>query len=128
MSVLLLVSDVVMNAPVPIPTPTDPAFDPDDVTSGPVGFFVIFGLFIMVALVTFDLLRRVRRIKYREVVREQLEQEVAERDAKAAGDAPDPADPSATGDAGPASTGEAQPSVEQPVEPTPTRDDRDRTD
>ncbi|KAB1657928.1 hypothetical protein F8O01_06530 [Pseudoclavibacter chungangensis] len=69
-----------------VPTPTDPPFDPDDVTPGVVGFAAIFVLFLMVSAIAFDLIRRVRRVKYREVVREKLEREVAERDANAARD------------------------------------------
>ena len=90
MNALLSVVAAVSADDAPTPTPTPLPFNPDDVTPGVIGFFVIFALFVAVGLITFDLIRRVRRAQARMVVREQLEAELAERegaDGAAAGGA-----------------------------------------
>lgn len=70
---------------VPTPTPTPLPFNPDDVTPGVIGFAFTFIVFILVGLIAWDMLRRVRRARYREEVRSKIAAEVAERDG-------DPAD------------------------------------
>lgn len=67
---------------VPTPTPT-PTVDPDLVTPGPAGFLVIVLLVVATVLLAMDMLRRVRRARYREEVREALDaEEAAARDAE----------------------------------------------
>ncbi|MFC0682316.1 hypothetical protein ACFFGH_31180 [Lysobacter korlensis] len=51
--------------------------DPDTVTPGVVGFLAILFLAVATILLVLDMLRRVRRTRYRGEVREQLERERA---------------------------------------------------
>jgi flagellar biosynthesis/type III secretory pathway M-ring protein FliF/YscJ len=56
--------------------------DPDLVTPGPWGFITILVLVVAVFLLVFDMLRRVRRARYREEANEVLDaEEAAARDA-----------------------------------------------
>ncbi|MGK9219292.1 MULTISPECIES: hypothetical protein [unclassified Microbacterium] len=91
-------------AATPSPQPT---VDPDLVTPGPLGFATIVVLVIAVFLLVFDMLRRVRRARYREEANAVLD---AEEEAAAQ----EGADPRGTGTAsdGRGETGE---------EPTPGR-------
>lgn len=74
--------------PEPTPTPTM-TVDPDSVTPGPGGFIVIALLALAVALLAIDMMRRVRRARYREEARLAIDaEEAAARDA-AAGEAPE---------------------------------------
>ncbi|WP_114589575.1 hypothetical protein [Microbacterium arborescens] len=70
------------SAATPLPEIT---VDPTSVTPGPWGFGAIVILTIAVVLLLLDMLRRVRRGRYRAEVREQLDEEDAagrgERDA-----------------------------------------------
>lgn len=72
------------SAATPIPEIT---VDPTSVTPGPWGFGAIVILTIAVVLLLLDMLRRVRRGRYRAEVREQLDEEDAaargERDSDA---------------------------------------------
>ncbi|WP_424448823.1 hypothetical protein [Microbacterium arborescens] len=72
------------SAATPIPEIT---VDPTSVTPGPWGFGAIVILTIAVVLLLLDMLRRVRRGRYRAEVREQLDEEDAaargERDTDA---------------------------------------------
>jgi len=43
-----------------------PGLDPDQVTPGPWGFFITFGLAVVVILLIWDMQRRIRRVRYRE--------------------------------------------------------------
>ncbi|HWR85334.1 MAG TPA: hypothetical protein VN200_05005 [Rhodoglobus sp.] len=65
------------------PVPTPPAYDgdPDLVTPGVIGFVITFLVALITVLLIIDMVRRVRRVRYREQVRQELE---AERDAGAA--------------------------------------------
>ncbi|HEY0258549.1 MAG TPA: hypothetical protein VGC18_01745 [Lacisediminihabitans sp.] len=56
------------------PTP-QPNFDENSVTPGWVGFLITFGVAVLVLLLCIDLVRRVRRVRYRGEIREQLEAE-----------------------------------------------------
>ena len=60
----------------PIPTPSM-TVDPDSVTPGPLGFGVIILVVIIVVLLIWDMNRRIRRVRYREEVREELDAEEA---------------------------------------------------
>jgi len=53
-------------------------FDPNTVTPGVIGFLATFGLALIVVLLAFDMVRRVRRTRYRAEIGEQLDAEEAE--------------------------------------------------
>jgi hypothetical protein len=59
-------------------TPTPTPLDEDSVTPGWVGFVVIFALALVTVLLIIDMTRRVRRVRYREEVREKLAAEKAD--------------------------------------------------
>jgi hypothetical protein len=66
--------------PTPSPTPSD--FNEDTVTPGWEGFTVIFLVAVVVVLLIVDMVRRIRRVRYREEVRAQLASEAeATKDA-----------------------------------------------
>lgn len=69
-------SAVVLLASTPTPQPN---FDQNSVTPTWVGFAATFGVAAVVVVLCIDLVRRVRRVRYRGEIREQLE---AERDAE----------------------------------------------
>lgn len=75
-------SGLPLPAGLPTPPVPTPSFNPDDVTPGPIGFAFIFLTFVVVALIAFDLIRRVRRVKHREQVRAKLQAELDEREAQ----------------------------------------------
>jgi len=64
-------------AVTPTPTPP-PEFDPNTVTPTWVGFAITFLVAAVTVLLIMDMVRRIRRIRYRAEVRERLD---AERDA-----------------------------------------------
>jgi Ni/Fe-hydrogenase subunit HybB-like protein len=66
---------IVLLASTPTPQPN---FNENSVTPTWVGFAATFGVAAVVVLLCIDLVRRVRRVRYRGEIREQLE---AERDA-----------------------------------------------
>lgn len=68
-------SAVVLLASTPTPQPN---FDQNSVTPTWVGFAATFGVAAVVVVLCIDLVRRVRRVRYRGEIREHLE---AERDA-----------------------------------------------
>jgi flagellar biosynthesis/type III secretory pathway M-ring protein FliF/YscJ len=72
-------------ASVPSPTPTAPPAEL--VTPGPIGFAVMALLVVVVFLLVFDMLRRIRRARYRSEVNEDLD--LAEAQARAATEASD---------------------------------------
>ena len=72
-----LYTAIVMLAATPTPQPN---FNENSVTPTWVGFTAIFGVAVVVVLLCIDMVRRVRRVRYRGEIREQLE---AERDAAA---------------------------------------------
>ena len=67
----------------PTPTPI-PAFegDPNIVTPGVVGFAVTFLIAVATVLLVIDMTRRIRRVRYREEIRQELvaEQELSAND------------------------------------------------
>lgn len=64
----------------PTPTPT-PELDENLITPGPIGFLFIFLIAVAAVLLIIDMTRRVRRVRYRAEVREQIAREqAAERD------------------------------------------------
>ncbi|MEO7349585.1 MAG: hypothetical protein ABIW32_06990 [Terrimesophilobacter sp.] len=68
----------------PTPTP-EPDFDLNSVTPGWEGFAITAAVVIVVILLIFDMVRRIRRIRYRAEVRERLAEEVAERGESGSG-------------------------------------------
>jgi len=72
-----LYSAIVILASTPTPQPN---FNENSVTPTWVGFAATFGVAAIVVLLCIDMVRRVRRVRYRGEIREQLE---AERDAAA---------------------------------------------
>jgi hypothetical protein len=70
--------------PAFVPTPTGDTVDPDLVTPGPWGFAIIALVGIAVIALVWDMQRRIRRGRYRDEVREELD---AEEKAAAQGEA-----------------------------------------
>ncbi len=65
----------------PMPTPSM-TVDPESVTPGFVGFAIVVVLVAVVVLLIWDMNRRIRRVRYRAEVREELDaEEAAARDA-----------------------------------------------
>ena len=85
----------------PMPTPSM-TVAPEAVTPGFVGFAVIVVIVTAVILLIWDMNRRIRRVRYREEVREELDAEeaalAAEREAGTDAPASDGPLPSDTGD------------------------------
>jgi flagellar biosynthesis/type III secretory pathway M-ring protein FliF/YscJ len=64
-----------------------PGLDPNQVTPGPWGFFITFGLAVVVILLIWDMSRRIRRVRYREQMEQDAERAAAEAErAPAASD------------------------------------------
>lgn len=70
----ILYSALVRLAVTPTPQPN---FDETSVTPGWVGFAITFGVALLVVLLCIDMVRRVRRVRYRAEIREKLEAERA---------------------------------------------------
>ena len=66
----------------PTPTPSGVPFDTTTVTPGWIGFAITLLVMIATLLLIIDMVRRVRRVRYREEIREKLaaEQAAAEGD------------------------------------------------
>ena len=60
-------------SPTPSPSPTD--VDPNAVTPGVAGFVLIAILAVVVVFLVWDMMRRIRRGRYRAEVREELDAE-----------------------------------------------------
>lgn len=58
----------------PSPSPA-PDFNPDTVTPGLVGFGITFLIAVAVVLLVFDMVRRIRRVRYRDEIRQKLDAE-----------------------------------------------------
>ncbi|MCG2620617.1 hypothetical protein LVY72_01685 [Arthrobacter sp. I2-34] len=54
-------------APNPEPT-LRPGLDPNQVTPGPWGFFITFGVAVVLFLLIRDMTKRIRRVRYREQI------------------------------------------------------------
>lgn len=80
----------------PMPTPSM-TVDPVSVTPGFVGFAAIVVVVIAVILLIWDMNRRIRRVRYRDEVRDELDAEEAARAAAEEGgvSTPESDDPSA---------------------------------
>mgnify|MGYP000435022644 CR=1 FL=1 len=74
-----LISAILAASPSPSPS-TDPAntfYSP-----GTIGFIATFGMALGATLLIFDLVRRVRRVRYRAEIQEKLDAETASSRAK----------------------------------------------
>jgi hypothetical protein len=80
-------------APAPSPGPAYEG-DPNLITPGVIGFAITFFIAAATVLLLLDMTRRVRRVRYREEVRERLAQE--------SGDSPESTSPESTESARPA--------------------------
>ncbi len=76
-------------AATPTPTPTGGPSD-DQVTPGVVGFVVTFAIAVATVLLILDMVRRIRRVRYREEIAQKLdaEQAAGEKDAASGDDRP----------------------------------------
>lgn len=82
---------IATNTPfVPSPSPT---VNPDNVTPGVAGFIAIAVIAIAVVLLLIDMIRRIRRGRYRAEIAEQLDAEEAAAHAAEEDDAVTPEDP-----------------------------------
>lgn len=97
---------VLTGSETPMPTPTM-TVAPEAVTPGFIGFAAIVFVVIAVLLLIWDMNRRIRRVRYREEVRSELDAEEAARASEAAPATDQPAsatdrtgagNPTATGD------------------------------
>lgn len=66
--------EAILAAVAATPTPT-PTVDPNLVTPGPVGFVIVAVVVVLAALLIWDMQRRIRRVRYREEVRAELDAE-----------------------------------------------------
>ncbi|WP_150308210.1 hypothetical protein [Planctomonas psychrotolerans] len=66
--------DAALLALAATPTPA-PDFDTNTVSPGVAGFLITFGVALVAVLLMVDMVRRVRRTRYREDIRAQLEEE-----------------------------------------------------
>ncbi|MDQ1137139.1 hypothetical protein QE410_001938 [Microbacterium sp. SORGH_AS 1204] len=80
---------------VALATTPSPATTPDEsiVTPGPLGFAAIAFIGVAVFLLVWDMLRRIRRARYREEVNAELDAEEQARAAAAGGETDDDIDP-----------------------------------
>lgn len=69
----------------PMPTPSM-TVDPNSVTPGFAGFAMIVLIVVAVVLLIWDMNRRIRRVRYREEVRQELDAEEAALREQADGD------------------------------------------
>lgn len=60
------------------------AVDEEDVTPGVAGFFVTLAVIVVAVLLIFDMVRRMRRVRYREEARERIAAEQAAAEPRAA--------------------------------------------
>jgi hypothetical protein len=63
-------------AATPSPTPSSGP-DPNDITPGVIGFLVTFAIAAVVVLLVIDMVRRIRRVRYRAEIAEKLDAEQA---------------------------------------------------
>ncbi len=102
----------------------DGEFDPTVVSPGFAGFLITALVALAVVFLGFDMVRRVRRSRYREEIRLKLEAELAEREEAERGT---PEQGGVAADAEPVDTGaaDAKPVVDEPAAPEPAGPDTD---
>jgi hypothetical protein len=95
--------------PAPVPSPSlRPGLSEDQVTPGLLGFLLTAFIVILTALLITDMVRRIRRVRYRAQVEEERLAAAQARQAPAAGAAAEadrPAETAAADDAGPSGAG-----------------------
>lgn len=84
--------EAILAAVTPTPTPT---VDPNLVTPGPAGFVIVAVIVVLAAVLIWDMQRRIRRVRYREEVRAELDADEAADQGSRADEAPGAADPKA---------------------------------
>jgi hypothetical protein len=77
--------EALLAAAAATPTPT-PTVDPNLVSPGPVGFAIVAVIVVLAAVLVWDMQRRIRRVRYREEVRAELDAEEAAAHAEDAGE------------------------------------------
>lgn len=77
--------EAILAAAAATPTPT-PTVDPNLVTPGPVGFVIVAVVVVFAVLLIWDMQRRIRRVRYREEVRAELDAEEAAQGGAADGE------------------------------------------
>lgn len=83
-----LVATVVVGADAtPSPSPT-PSLSDDSVTPGVVGFFVTAAIVVVVVFLILDMVRRMRRVRYREEARERIAAELDQQASAPSDDVP----------------------------------------
>ena len=88
--------DPLISAIVRIQGETSEEFDPNTVTPGVIGFIITFLVAAVTVLLILDMTRRVRRLRYRSEIAEQLDAEqldVEQRDAENGAVSADPPQP-----------------------------------
>lgn len=77
---------------IPTPTPTPTPISPDQVTPGWLGFAITAVFILIIVALIFDMVRRMRRVRYRAEARERIAEEL---EAQLEGEATDrgPRDP-----------------------------------
>ncbi len=68
---------------VPVPNPTSDELDPLSVSPGLVGFLATFAVAVATVLLVLDLVRRLRRMRFREDQERRREEEAAGREEQA---------------------------------------------
>jgi hypothetical protein len=81
----LLRGGIWLTAATPTPAPSSGPSD-DQVTPGYVGFLVTFALAVVVVLLIIDMVRRIRRVRYRAEIAERLDAEQSGREDRPEGD------------------------------------------
>ena len=67
--------ELLLSAVSPSPTPNVVIPDEVLVTPGPWGFIITFGVAVLAIALFYDMVRRMRRVRYRQQIRESLEAE-----------------------------------------------------
>lgn len=78
---IALLTTVSITALTVVPAETRSDYDPDAVSPGPVGFAVVALLAIALFFLGYDMLRRLRRSKYRAEIRAELAEELEANEA-----------------------------------------------
>lgn len=61
---------------IPTPTPTPTPISPDQVTPGWLGFAITAVFILIIVALIFDMVRRMRRVRYRAEARERIAEEL----------------------------------------------------
>ncbi|MGM1017566.1 MAG: hypothetical protein ACQEW8_08535 [Actinomycetota bacterium] len=106
---------VLFETATPMPTPSM-TVDPESVTPGPIGFAAIVFVLIAVIFLIWDMNRRVRRVRYREEVRAELDAEESAHAESAHAE-------SAADSGSDTSSDPGAPLTDDPLDPGPDADD-----